>query len=315
MSFPPGGSLGQGPQKPEPTTRERVARVKTLLRRAAGFWKGVMLLMVIAFVAAYFSMINTKRTYLSECRVVLSRGIKTGGHQEGGGSTQTISTKHKETLTERARLEGAIKKFELYPSVVSSPRGLLAATQEMKEHVGFRASESNFFYISFDYPEQADGQTQELVRAVTQYLGETLVSDYTKTNATEFQRDADFAGADLKTAQVAFDTANRDLVVFLDTHPAYYEAMQKMAAATGPLPGTAGAGSAKPPYSGLVIGMAPRRNPVDAKWQAIFEADPELRGLYGQRAQLVGEVPKRSTPVPVGTAPSQEDLTHAGQEV
>ncbi len=292
--------------------RDRVSRVKTLLRRAAGFWKGVFLLLVITFAAAYLSMMNTKRTYMSECKVVLKHGIKTGAREEGGENKATIKDKLKETLKERARLEGAIKKFNLYPTVVNSPRGLLAATTEMKDQIGFRGTESSSYYISFAYPEQVEGQTQELVRAVTQYLADTLVSDYTKSNATELQRSAEFAEGELKDTRAEFDAVNGKMVVFLDTHSYYAKALQAPSPANGPMV----PGSARAPSPMVGFGPAPK-NPVEAKWQALFEKDPELRGLYGQRAQIYSEANANSPrpSAPSVTPPSKEETAAAESEL
>ena len=315
MSFPPGSQGPAGPQKPEPTLRDRVARIKTLVRRAAGFWKGVFLLLIITFAAAYLSMINTKRTYMAECKIVLKRGFRTGAREEGGDNKATIKDKLKEALKERARLEGAIKKFNLYPTVVNSPRGLLAATTEMRDQIGFRGTESSSYYISFAYPERVEGQTPELVRAVTQYLADTLVSDYTKSDATAKQHQADFDETDLKETQKAFDTANGKLVVFLDTHPNYLKAMQQPSPANGPV--IAG-GNPKGPNVPLVgLGPAPK-NAAEAKWQAIFSKDQEWRRLNGERAAVYSEAaaasPKAPT-APTATAPSNEERDNAAKEL
>ncbi len=292
--------------------------MRTLVRRGIGFWKGSALIILIGLGAAYFAMMNTKRTYRAECTVVLKKGIQTRENQERDSAEQT-KAKLKDMLTEKSRLEGAIREFKLFPSVVNSPRGIQPAYEEMKnDNVGFRASGSNYYYVSFYYPEEQRVDTPELVRKVTQYLADTLIADYTKTNLTDLTVAADYKQIELTKALDAFDKANVALAKFLELHEGYAASLNAAAVSMGMAaahaPGTPGATS--PRQAGWLLGKrgVPASRPaVDPALQKLFNEDPELKKLYGERGNLIASIPPRvGTPAPqpnvqVAVTPEEHD--------
>ena len=316
---PPGVASPPGPV--ELTTRERMARYKSLTRRALAFWKVGLLLFVVCCGIAVGVAMTVKRTYRSECVILVKPGIlvsDTGESPEAHSAKQ--SAKLKEALTLRSRLEGAIKKFKLYPKTVDQ-KGMLDAVDEMRPHVGFRARDGGTYVVSFDSTE-GDGQnTQDLVRDVTQYLAEQLIEEYATGNLGDLKMRADFLQKEQSKAEADLEQATQLLTVFLSQHPEF--AMEaKQAAASNPF--------GLPPNPAMGIPLMPRQAPdksrpaptMDPALAALYGSDAQLGALYRQRARLDAELksstPATNTPVPVSTASVaalQEQVNAAQGEV
>ena len=318
---PPGMTSPPGPV--EPTTRERMARYKTLTRRALTYWKVGILLFVLGCGAAVGIAMTVKRTYRSECVILVKPGILLAN--DGGESPEAHSAKQsaklKEALTLRSKLEGAIKKFKLYPKTVDS-KGMLDAVDEMRPHVGFRARDGGTYVVSFDSSE-VDGQnTQDLVRDVTQYLSEQLIEEYATGNLGDLKMRADFLQKEQSKAEADLEKATQLLTVFLSQHPEF--AMEaKQAAASNPF--------GMPPNPAMGIPLMPKQAPdknrpaaptMDPALAALYGSDAQLGALYRQRARLEAELknstPATNTPVPVSTAgvtALQEQVNAAQAEV
>lgn len=143
MTSMPAGGMGS-PQAPqEPTTRERVARYKALARRGLAHWKMALLVFMVAAALGVGVATQMKRSYLSECTVVVKAGIRTDDRDDIPSTERATraAAKLKDMLMTRSLLEEAIKKFQLYPKTVDG-KGMLDAVDEMKLHVGFRARQA-----------------------------------------------------------------------------------------------------------------------------------------------------------------------------
>ena len=323
---PPPAYGMQSPQGPvEPSTRERVARYKTLARRALTYWKVGLLLFVIGCGVAVAIAMNVKRTYRSECVILVKPGILVGNDNgespEAHGAKQ--AAKLKEALTLRSKLEGAIKKFKLYPKTVDS-KGLLDAVDEMRPHVGFRARDGGTYVVSFDSSEVDGLNTQDLVRDVTQYLSEQLIEEYATGNLGDLKMRADFLSKEQNKAEADLEKATQLLTVFLSQHPEF--AMEaKQAAASNPfgLPPNPAMGIPLMPKQQADKNKPPVHQPtMDPALAALYGSDAQLGALYRQRARLEAELknstPATNTPVPVSTASVaalQEQVNGAQAEV
>jgi hypothetical protein len=277
-----------GPNAGEPSVRERIKRAKTLTRRALGYWKMSLFLLVLGLGIATAVAMQVKRVYRSEATVLVKRGISTNDRDE---SPEQMVAKLKARLNDmlhtRSRLEGAIRKFHLYPKTVES-KGYLDAAEEMKPHVGLRASEGGQYIISFD------GEDRDTVQQVTQYLAESLRDEYTRGNLGDLKQESDFLEEQEKAAEAELERTTKALTVFLAAHPEF--SLEAKAAAT-PFPAAFGPN----PTAGIPL-MPKLKDGKDAMPAGI--TDPELAALYRQKARLEQEVRAASAPAGAAVPPA-----------
>jgi hypothetical protein len=261
--------------------RERLARKWNLLRRALDYWKGSLGVLLLSVAAAVVGAWTVKHVYRSECTVFAKTGIRTDDRDDSSTSFDQVarqSARLKDMLTTRGRLEGAVKKFGLYPETVAN-KTMLDAVEEMKPHVGFRALEGAQYVISFD------GDDPATVQKVTQYLAESLIGDYAAGGLEDIQREVDFLANEERGTLSGLEESTKALALFLAAHPEFaVEAKQAATTPFGPSP-TAG------------IPLMPR----PAKDTATTTVDAELGALYRERARLEGQA-QNAASVPLGAA-------------
>jgi len=203
------------PAKPEPTPRERIARAKSLARRALAYWKISALLFIVGCGIAVVVAMNVKRIYRSECVVLVKPAMKTDDNEESASvKAVKLAPKLKDTLLTRGRLEPIIKEYGLYGQTVDS-KGMVDAIQEMKVHIGFRGRDSETFVISFE------GDDAEMTRAITQRLADTMMDDFRKNNLAATKQRADFLASEEQRAEQDVESANKALATFLAEHPEF----------------------------------------------------------------------------------------------
>ena len=268
-----------------PSTRERIARAKTIGKRAARHWKMASVLLVLGCALALLAAWNSKRTYRSECVVQFKAGLKMGDKDDDGPAERAsrLAPKLKDELTTRARLEAVIKDFSLYPRIVES-RGMSEAVEEMRDkHVGFRGKgDSSTFVISFDAEDPA------LAQQVTQRLADTMIDEYTKGNLSAVVAQEQFLSNEESRSLHDLEAANKAFAKFLAAHPEFAQEMKRgVGAGAGAAAGTPGS-----------IVMPPQVN----------SGDPQLEALRRQRARIEAEIRAVQTgaPPPLVGTPAQE---------
>lgn len=246
----------------EASFQERLARARTLARRALGHWRMALLLFLVGTAVAVLVALNVRRVYQSRCVVLLKRGMKADAREDETPAerAQRMAPKLKEVLTTRSHLERIINEFRLYPRTVEA-RGMVEATDEMRMHVGFRGKESDTFEVSFE-DESAD-----VAQSVAERLAETMIEEFTGANLSQTKQQADFLTQEETRAEDELETANEELATFVAAHPEF-AAEAKLA--TGPNTPSA------IPSPGVVSGGAP--------------ADPQLLTLRRLRARLEAEM-------------------------
>ncbi len=253
----------RGPMSP----RERLARLRALVRRGLAYSRGSLSILVVGSAVAVCVAKNTKPVYRAECTVFAKARIRTDDRDDGAPSPDQVvrqGARLKDMLTTRGRLEMAIKTFHLYPETLSN-RSMLDAVEEMKPHVGFRSLEGALYVISFD------GHQPDLVQKVTAYLSDSLIDDYAAGDLDDLRRDADFLEKEEGASLAGLEASTRELTVFLAAHPEFAVEAKQAAAPFGP---SAGAG----------IPLMPRMP------QGAPGADAELAALYREHGRLDGEV-------------------------
>lgn len=250
------------------STRERIARLSTLARRGFAYWKGATLILLLTAGTALEIATHMPHVYRSECTIFAKPRIRTDDRDDTGLSLDQIArqgARLKDMLTTRARLENAIKTFRLYRETVES-KTMLDAVEEMKPHVGFRSIEGGQFVISFD------GNDPDTVQKVTQFLSESLVSEYAAGAVEDLERQADFLILEESRALHGLEESTRQLTVFLAAHPEFAVEAKQAATPFGPSPAAG-------------IPLMPKMTKEE---EAVV--DPELAALYRERARLDGEV-------------------------
>jgi hypothetical protein len=279
----PGQGPGGAPPADGPSLRERIARTKTLSRRAAGHWKVAMLLLVVGLGLSLVAAMNSKRSYRSECSVQFKPGLRMGDKDDDTPSEKAskLMPKLQDELKTRARLEKVIREFNLYPKIVDS-RGMSDAVDEMREkHIGFRGKgDSTTFVISFDAEEDP-----ELAQKVTQRLADTMIDEYTKGNLSAVTAQEAFLSTEEARSERELEAANKAFAKFLAAHPEFAQEMKK------------GGGATPGPGGGPIVMPT-----------AVNSGDAQLETLKRQRARIEAEIKavQSGAPIPVVGTPAQE---------
>ncbi len=259
------GAPGQGPSAPEPTTRDRIDRAKTIARRAARHWAVSTLLLLIGGVISIIVAMYTKNTYRSETVISFRAGFKVGKQDEGPAERAArLKPKLDDQLKSRARLEKIIKENSLYPENIKS-RGMVFTVDEMRDkYVGFRGKDSERYVISFEH------QVPETAQKISQRLAETLVEEFGKENLSQIKQQVAFLTEQETKLSTELETANRELTTFLAAHPEFAAELKK-SGGVAPGPGMAVPGGATPgiPFPGAGV-----------------TSDPQINALLRQKARI-----------------------------
>jgi uncharacterized protein involved in exopolysaccharide biosynthesis len=282
-----------------PTARERLARMRTLLRRGLAHWKGALIVFGLCAAAATAFAMQLKHVYRSECTILAKPRIRTDDREDASGSQEQMArqaARLKDMLTTRERLESAIKRFNLYPDTLAG-MAMLDAVEQMKPHVGFRTLEAAQYVISFD------GDNPGTVHGVTKYLADSLIDDYAGNELDDLLREADFLGREDERSLGGLEQATRSLTMFLAAHPEF--AVEARLAAT--------------PFGANLANGIPLLPKVakDGK----VPSDPTLAGLFRERARAwdgsraAGALSGGLVPTPEGTKPLDDAIAQATGDV
>jgi hypothetical protein len=304
---PPMGAPAATP--PEPSLRERVARLKTLARRGLAYWKmGLLLFLVGCGVALAFAF-QVKLTYRSECTLLAKPRFHTDDKEDSELQGAKLEAKLRDIVTTRSRLETAIKKFSLYPKTTQT-KTVLDAVEDMRPHVGVRGRESGRYVISFDGDDgvvavHAPGDVQTTVQQVTQYLADSLVEEYTSSNLGDLKRESEFLASQESSSEQDLEKATRELTVFLAAHPEFAQEANAASTPFGPAFGPN-------PTMGIPLNLpkVPKAPPG--------VTDPELAALYRERSRLIAEARAGTgapAPTPATTAAHADAIAQAQAEV
>jgi uncharacterized protein involved in exopolysaccharide biosynthesis len=264
--------------------RERIARLRTVAARGKSYWRGSLAVLLLGGGIAFTVAVNVQRVYRSECTVFAKPRIRTDDRDDTSTSPLELSRQSgrlKDMLTTRARLEGAVRKFGLYPETTST-KTMLDAVEQMKPHVGFRALDGAQYVISFD------GSDPQMVQNVTGYLADSLIGEFAAGDLSVLQREADFLGEEEQGALTGLEGATRALTLFLASHPEF--ALEAKQAAATPF-------GAFAPNPAAGIPLLPKSS-ADAA-----TTDPELAALLRERSRLDGEA-RTAAAVARGLAPA-----------
>lgn len=275
-------------ERPEPSPREKLDRLRVLLRRARAFWRGAIAVTVIVAAAGIALILHLPRVYESETLLLVREGIRTG-ERDGDGmpSAQRLAPKMKDMLLARSRLEGVIRELGLYRREVET-RGMVDAVAEMRMHIGFRGRDGDTFLVSYQ------AESPELAQKVTARLAQSMIDDFVKDHVGRSLASRDFLEGEEKRAEQEVEDRARELAEFSSLHPQF---------AFDPV-----RGDATLPGGATAPG---RRGPVRATGP-VTPMDPELASLYREKARLEAQLGGSGSPGAPAVAPQQiEALRHA----
>ena len=282
QGFPPSPAAPNAGGPAEPTPREKIARLKTLARRALRYWKLTFLILVLGCVGSLVMAMNVQLIYKSETTVLYKSAMRTTGEDEGPSPERTrqIGAKLKDLLTTHESLEKLIDEFKLYPKIVDK-KGIVEAVEEMRLHIGFRARDSQTFVISFE------NEKPEVAKQVTARLADAMIDNFTNSASQRAQQQASFLVKQEERSAGELENATKALATFLTSHP---EFAVETKTAFGP-----GGGPADQPH--LPTQNVPKGLPPGAS------SDPQLAVLYRQKLRLEEELRNNAGAAPTPAAP------------
>ncbi len=203
----------------EKTPSERLERAVIVTGRGRRYLRGAIVVFAVGVALTAFITTKVRRTFLSECTFAV-HAVERPGQEAPPDGFQKRSARIKDMAHERARLESAISKFNLYPDVAESS-GILEAVEAMRPNVGLRARDSGRFVVSFTTTEAPGIDARNLARDVTQFLAESITDDYVGANLAELRTEATFLGKLAATASADIDGAVKGVSDFLTRHPEF----------------------------------------------------------------------------------------------
>ena len=173
---------------------------------------------VLGLAGTAVGVLLTQRLYRSETVLLYEKGLA-GGEESSRG----LGIRLQDSFSSRVRLEGLIKKNNLYPRLVKK-RGLVEAADEMNAHVKVIIREGYAYRVSYDTDDR-DRAQQVLTQLVQSVIDEETERRRRQADETKSFLDAERAraDADVKVKESALGN-------FLSRHP-------QLAGVSGSAPG------------------------------------------------------------------------------
>ena len=265
-------------QSPEPDLRDQFARWTAFLRRTLRFWPAVAIALAVGALASAGFLFFKKPTYKSETVILYSEGIKQGEGDEARDASRSVTMRLKEILTSRAELARVVEQFHLYPDVVRE-HGPMAAVDELRKHVEFKAPGGDSFGIAFE------GTSPEQAKRVTEQLAQLVIDQDSSLRKKLATTTRDFLELEKMGTEARLKDAEQSLAAFMAAHPRF--ALDATPLTTGaairatlsPAPGTT-AVTPGAPFAPAQRGAAPapRRVAVDPTATAALHDATEEQG-------------------------------------
>ena len=195
-----------------PSPREHLAAFTSFTpRMARAAWVGGIFL-AAGLVGTAAWALSTSRLYRTEAVVLYEAGVQGAG---GGGDAEgphQVGLRLGDMLNARQRLEGIIKEFKLYPSILDQ-RGMVDAIDEMRRHLIVGVKEGHSFKVSYD------GESRDQVKAILDRLLKGIIDDDLRRRNREAEDAKKFLDTERKSADDDLHTKESALAGFLALHP------------------------------------------------------------------------------------------------
>ncbi len=213
-----------------PSPREHLAAFTSLTPRVArSAWVGGIFL-AVGLVGTAAWALATARLYRSEAVVLYERGVQGAGVGAGGDGEgpRQVGLRLSDMMNARQRLEGLVKDFKLYPSIIEQ-RGMVDAIEEMRKRLQVGVKDGYSFKVSFD------AESREQAKNVLDRLLKGIVDDDLKRRQRDAEDAKQFLDAERKTADDDLHTKESALSSFLSQHPQFAAETASNGAAAGGL--------------------------------------------------------------------------------
>jgi Mrp family chromosome partitioning ATPase len=275
----------------EGTPRERLARLLALLGRTRRYWRSSSAIALVGVGLSVLVALKTKGVWRSEATILYRDAVETRDGEPASRRAARLGPKLKELVNARARLAALVAEYDLYPQKAGTSQ--VDAVLEMQKNIGFRASNSDTFVVSFANDDPVVAQR------VTARLAELVIQDYERESLDTASLTRDLLRKELTEADHKVEEASRALATFLAQHPQFTWGTESPYA-TMPVPGLP---LLAVPASPLAAGAA-ARSPSPS-------ADPEAAAIEARLARIEVEL---APPAPPGAASSAPPTTVAEAE-
>jgi capsular polysaccharide biosynthesis protein len=197
----------------EPDAREQLARLVLFLKRALGFWRVLLVSVILGCLScAGFLYLHAPR-YRSETVIFYS---EKGGSTEDSeaGTARTVTLRLKELLLSRASLTHIIADFDPYPDIRQKV-GLSEAIEELKKHIEFKAPGGDTISIAFE------GSSPEQAQRVTAALARSVIDKDSELRQTQARAAQDFLKGQGQSSETELRDAEQKLAAFMAQHPRF----------------------------------------------------------------------------------------------
>ncbi|HTQ04116.1 MAG TPA: hypothetical protein VMI54_09670, partial [Polyangiaceae bacterium] len=157
----------------------------SFLRRTLHAWPITLLCVSLAAFACCAFIYFRHPSYRSETVILYSAGVRQTDATEQDDNPRNASTRLKELLMSRPKLEAVVREFGLYPDT-RAKYGIGDAVDELKRHVEFRAPGGDTFSIAFV------GSSPSEAQRVTQALGKLVIEGDSELRKTQAEQARDF---------------------------------------------------------------------------------------------------------------------------
>jgi Mrp family chromosome partitioning ATPase/uncharacterized protein involved in exopolysaccharide biosynthesis len=264
------------------TPRERLARLVTLLGRTRGHLGAAAAVALVVMGVSVLVALRTKGVWRSEATILYRDAVTTRDGEPASRRAARLGPKLKELVNARSRLATLVAELDLYPQ--KSGDSPVDAVLEMQKHIGFRASSSDTFVVSFAHDDPA------IAQKVTARLAELVIEDYERDSMDTASLTRDLVHKELAQADRRVEEASRALATFLAKHPQFTWGTESPYA-TMPVPGLP-----------LLAVPAVPGFPVAPGAPAKLAADPEAAALEQRLARVEAELGGPQAPAPAGVA-------------
>lgn len=199
------------------TTRDRLDRLLTIVKRAARFVVPALILFLVGSAAGIGYAMVRKRIFKSETLILYREGIRSTdivGGEYVGDRAHKLGLRLKEMVLSRTMLEQLIKDQNLYPGMVEE-RGLIDAVDEMRKHIAFRVQDGDIFGLSFE------ADNPKVAQQVTQRLADALLQENSKSSTEQAEVTKEFLDREKKRTETELKEKETALAQFLAKHPEF----------------------------------------------------------------------------------------------
>lgn len=180
-------------------------------RRTLHSWPIALLCVSLAAFACCAFIYFRHPNYRSETVILYSAGVRPGDASDQDENPRSASTRLKELLMSRPKLERVVSQFNLYPDT-RAKYGIGDAVDELKRHIEFKAPGGDTFSIAFAGTSPAEAQR------VTQALAKLVVDGDAELRKTQAEQARDFLTTERANKAKDLRDAEQRLAEFMGKH-------------------------------------------------------------------------------------------------